>query len=116
VLPLLTIFALWSLLAVYHRSYDVILLILFFALAVDALVSGRLNRRGRMGLLGFVTVTLIMVNFPGELIAGMLPAALAAVWDRSLDGALTLAALAMLPIAFWLLNVLATLAAGAAPS
>ncbi|HTX91316.1 MAG TPA: glycosyltransferase family 87 protein [Anaerolineales bacterium] len=98
---------LWALLAVYHRAYDAMLVIVFFSLAAYLLKfpqDWQAGRQARIGLGAFSVFALLLLMIPsGSLVRGSLPALLENWWGVVENLTTTLAILACLVISILLL-------------
>lgn len=109
-LLLLALFSLATVLAAYHRLYDVVPVILFLATAAYALSlpPAWLTVRQQTGL-ALVTATVVgLLCLPGEVMGRVLPASLAPLYLTAANALITAALLLGLAVTIWLLRRSAT--------
>ena len=100
-LLLLTLFSLGTVLATYHRIYDIVPVVLFLAAAAYALAH--LPDKQRQMTLALTTAGVVgLLCLPGEVMERILPAPLAATYLAAADGLVTLGLLLALGGTIWL--------------
>jgi len=104
---LAVLLSLWSLLVVYHRAYDAMVMIVFLALAAGLArhpQAWRLSKPLRAGLLAFAALTGVLLMVPsGEVVRGLLPDALENWWGQAADLTTTILILVSLGVSCLLL-------------
>ncbi len=98
---------LWSLLAVYHRAYDTVVVIVFLSLFLVDL-SGpfgwRLRERERNALIAFVAVFVGVMSLPSSLMGFVLPAQVMPRWYAAVSYGTTGVLFLALVVTTWLLG------------
>ena len=104
---LLVILLLWALLAVYHRAYDAMVIIVYIGLIAylaKRTQAWNLSRSARIGILAFSLAGQLLLMIPsGNVTRGLLPAMLETVWGRVENLTTTFLILAFLGVGFFLL-------------
>ena len=100
-LPFLTVVSLWTLLAAYHRSYDVVLVGFFLVLGTAMVWHARLPVRQARALVAFMAVAMVVLGT----VRGIVPSGLYDQWLTPVEqGSTTLTLLAMLGVSMWFLE------------
>jgi hypothetical protein len=105
-LCLVTILTLWTLLVVYHRVYDTLVVILFVGLVVYGLEGSenwRLSRRQRVFLTIFLAWSIVSMSLPGTIVGLFLPQSVVLDWVRINDHVITVTLMLTLAVSLWLL-------------
>lgn len=93
----------WLLVAVYHRNYDSLVVILFLTLCLAAATTWPLQLRQRWILGGVWLVSLGIMALPGEMVRPLVGDAAADLFMAWVDRAASLAVLLMVGVNIWLL-------------
>src|SRR5262249_4454723 len=100
-LPFMTVVSLWTLLAAYHRSYDVILVGLFLVLGTAMVWHARLPVRQARAVVAFMAVAMVVLGT----VRGIVPRGLYDQWLTPVEQtSTTLTLLAMLGVSMWFLK------------
>lgn len=104
---LLIILILWALLAVYHRAYDAMVIVVYIGLIAYLAKRSQawnLSRSTRIGILAFSLAGQLLLMIPsGSVTRGFLPALLETVWGRVENLTTTFLILAFLGVGLFLL-------------
>lgn len=98
---------LWSLLAVYHRAYDTVVVIVFLSLFLVGLwgtFGWRLREGERKVLAGFVVVFVVVMSLPSSLMGFVLPAQVMPRWYAAVSYGTTGVLVLALAVTAWLLG------------
>lgn len=109
-LLLLALFSLATVLAAYHRLYDVVPVILFLAAAAYALSlpPPGLTARQQTGVALTTAAVVGLLCLPGEVMGRVLPASLSPLYLTAANALITAALLLALAATIWLLNRVST--------
>jgi hypothetical protein len=105
-LHILSILTLWSLLAVYHRAYDTLVVIVFVSLLIYGLSKPSLwniTRKKRWGLRIFLIIFVGIMSIPGSIMGIVLPSNLMPTWYQIVSYTTTSTLIIAISISFWLL-------------
>jgi hypothetical protein len=103
VLPVTSVLILWSLLAVYHRNYDSLVVIAFMVFCLSVIATWQLPAIQRKSLGLFYLFVLFVMCLPGDLLRNFLPESQVESALFGIDWAITVAIVAMLAVNLWLL-------------
>lgn len=102
---LLSVLLLWTLLVVYHRAYDTLVIIVFVAMLIYGFaqpVSWKISPKARLGLGLFLLFFVGMMSIPSSVMGVVLPASFMPTWYQWVSYAMTLTLAATACIIAWL--------------
>ncbi len=106
-LHILSILLLWSLLVVYHRAYDTLIVIVFIAVLIYGLSSANIwtiTWEKRLGLKIFLAIFVTIMSIPATIMSIVLPADFMPAWYQIVSYATTAILIAGICTASWLVN------------
>jgi len=104
-LHILSILTLWSLLAVYHRAYDTLIVIIFISMLIYGLSQSflwNIAQRSQLGLKIFLIIFVSIMSIPGSIMGFVLPSNLIPTWCQIISYTTTLTLIVAVCISFWL--------------
>ena len=102
-LPLNSLLCLWLLLAIYHRVYDTMIVLLFLTVCLSAITAWHLPARQAQVLGVCWVIFLFVMCLPGEMLDSFLPADLATTWIAWVDQSIIVTLVAIWGVNLWLL-------------
>lgn len=102
-LPLNSLLCLWTLLVIYHRIYDTMVVLLFLTACLSAITAWQLPARQAQILGVFWVLALFVMCLPGEMLDRFLPADQAKLLIAWIDQSIIVMLLAMWGVNLWLL-------------
>lgn len=99
-----SVFMLWTLLAVYHRVYDTLMVMPFLILCLSVATRWQLTSRQRVAWGIFWLLLVAVVCWPGEIVPLFFSTTQAAQYVGWVEGAMTVALVAMWGTNLWLVS------------